>query len=74
MEKKINSGVTKDTAINEVIEKYPDTISIFQQYGLHCIGCPLAQAETIEEACQVHKIDLKKILKDLNKTIRADTN
>lgn len=56
--------------IGQVIKKYPKTIFVFIDYGLHCVGCPMAQieqGETIEEAAKLHQIDLKKFLKDLNK-------
>ncbi len=66
MTNKKESEIKKDMAIGEVLEKYPTTISVFQQYGLHCVGCPLGQEETIEEAVQLHMVDLKKLLKDLN--------
>ena len=60
--------ITKEMTISEVAQKYPKTVSVFMSYGLHCIGCPVAQLETIEQAVELHQIDLKKILGDLNKT------
>ena len=33
---------------------------------MHCIGCPASQMETLEEACEVHGIDLDEVLKKLN--------
>lgn len=61
--------ITKETTIGEVIKKYPKAVFVFLDYGLHCVGCPMAQidqGETIEEAAKLHRIDLKKFLKDLN--------
>ena len=34
--------------------------------GMHCLGCPASQAETIEEACEVHGIDVEELIKELN--------
>ena len=59
--------ITKKMTIREVVEKYPKTAFVFIDYGLHCIGCPAALAETVEEAAQLHRLDLKKLLQDLNK-------
>ena len=53
--------------ISELIRKYPKTVFVFLDYGLHCVGCPMALPETIEEAAKLHNIDLKKFLKDLKK-------
>jgi hybrid cluster-associated redox disulfide protein len=60
--------ITKEMTINKVIKKYPKTVFVFMDYGLHCVGCPMAQNETIEEAAKLHQMDLEKLLKDLNKT------
>lgn len=61
------SKITKEMKIAEVIRQYPKTIFVFIDYGLHCVGCPAAEPETIEEAAKLHRIDLKKFLTDLNK-------
>ncbi len=62
-----SSKITKEMAVNEIIKKYPKTVFVFMDYGLHCAGCPMAQNETIEEAAKLHQMDLEKLLKDLNK-------
>jgi hybrid cluster-associated redox disulfide protein len=61
------SEITKEMSIGEVIQKYPKTTFVFLEYGLHCVGCPMAAPETIEEAVKLHGINLKKFLEDLNK-------
>lgn len=62
--------VTKGMTIGEVIQKYPQTAFVFNDYGLHCFGCPMALSETIEEAAKIHRFDLKKFLNDLNKVAK----
>ena len=47
-------AITKDLIIGDVLDKYPETAELFLQMGMHCLGCPAARGETIEEACQVH--------------------
>lgn len=67
--------ITKEMTIGQVIRKYPKTIFVFLDYGLHCIGCPMAQSEngeTIEQAAKVHRIDLKKLLEDLNEKAKEN--
>jgi len=61
--------ITKEMKISEIVEKYPQTISLLLEKGLHCIGCPLAPDETFEEAAKVHGFDLEKLLEELNKAI-----
>lgn len=64
--------ITKEMTIGQVMQKYPKTIFAFIDYGLHCVGCPAAGPETIEEAVKVHNLDLKKFLGDLNKAAKAE--
>lgn len=56
----------KDTKIGEIIEVAPEKVDILIEVGMHCIGCPASQMETLEEACKVHGIDLDEVLKKLN--------
>ena len=65
--------ITKEMTINEVVGKYTKAVSVFTNYGLHCIGCPMAPSETIEEAVEVHPgLDLKKLLEDLNGAVKKE--
>lgn len=57
----------KDTKIGEILEVAPDKADILLSIGMHCLGCPASQEETIEEACMVHGIDVEEVLKELNK-------
>jgi len=59
--------IAKEMSISEVVKKYPKTTFVFMDYGLHCIGCPMALDETIEEAAKLHHLDLDKLLNDINK-------
>lgn len=58
--------IEKNTKIGEIVEKAPDKVEILLNSGMHCIGCPASQAETLEEACAVHGIDVEEILEKLN--------
>lgn len=57
----------KNTKIGEIIEIAPEKAEILLQAGMHCLGCPASQEETLEEACEVHGIDVEEIVKELNK-------
>lgn len=58
--------ITGDTKIGELLEIAPDKASILMEAGMHCLGCPASQAETIAQACDVHGIDVEEILNKLN--------
>ena len=56
----------KDTKIGELLEKAPEKAEILIEAGMHCLGCPASQMETLEEACAVHGIDVEQIVEKLN--------
>jgi len=58
--------ITRDMAIEEVVSKYPETIKVFMQAGLGCLGCSAARFENIEQGAQVHGIDIDQLIVDLN--------
>ena len=59
--------ITKDMTIGEVIKINVSKAEVLMSFGMGCVGCPSAQAETIEEAAYVHGIKLEELLEALNK-------
>lgn len=51
--------ITKDMTIGEVIKISDSKADILMSFGMGCVGCPSAQAETVEEAAYIHGINLK---------------
>ena len=64
-----NNAITGDMNIQDIVSKYPQTLSIFFKYGLGCIGCHASSYESLAEGVMMHGIELDAILKDLNKLI-----
>ncbi len=54
--------ITKDTTIGELVREKADAIPVLMGVGMHCIGCPASQGETIEQAAMVHGIDVDELL------------
>ncbi len=61
--------ITKDMGLIEIVQQYPQTIEVFQRYGLGCIGCAAARFENLEAGAKVHGIDPEKMVEDLNAVI-----
>jgi hybrid cluster-associated redox disulfide protein len=59
--------VTKDTIIAEVLRINPKTAVLFMEIGMHCVGCPSASGESIEQACMVHGADPDELVEKINK-------
>ena len=58
--------IEKTMTIGELLAEYPDKADLLLEAGMHCLGCPASQAETIEEACGVHGIDVDELVEKLN--------
>lgn len=59
-------NIEKTTKIGDLLEAAPEKAEILLNAGMHCLGCPAAQEETLEEACAVHGIDVEELVKELN--------
>ncbi|MCR5728592.1 MAG: DUF1858 domain-containing protein [Lachnospiraceae bacterium] len=58
--------VTKDITIGELLKQNPDVAPVLMSAGMHCLGCPASQAESIEDAAMVHGIDVDELMKEIN--------
>jgi hybrid cluster-associated redox disulfide protein len=63
--------VTGDMIIRDVLLLDEGTAPIFMKHGMHCLFCPSASAESIEDACVVHGIEPKKLIGDLNEYLEG---
>lgn len=57
--------ITRETLISEILEKCPEAMPKFQELGMHCLGCALATAETLEQACAAHGVDVDEFIVEL---------
>lgn len=60
------AAVTKDMIIRDVLAIDPGTAEFFFEIGMHCLGCPSASGESVEEACAVHGADADALIEKLN--------
>ena len=63
--------ITTDTTIGELIALYPQVAPILFQVGMHCLGCPSAQMETLGEAAMVHGLDADLLVEKINAFLNA---
>ena len=61
--------ITKDMTIGEIIKKDPTRAEVLMAFGMGCVGCLSAQAETLEEAAEVHGLNLEALLEALNNKV-----
>ncbi|GHU38544.1 disulfide oxidoreductase [Clostridia bacterium] len=63
--------VTKDTLIGEALQIDRNIGKFLLEIGMHCIGCPSAQGESLEEACEVHGTDVDELLAKINEYLES---
>ena len=67
MENETPLQVSKDMRIDELLALDPTVAPIFMSIGMHCVGCPASQGETIEEAAIVHGLDPEDLIEEINR-------
>lgn len=61
--------ITKDMLIGEIVNGDERSIPVLLDAGMHCLGCPSAQGESLAEACMVHGIDADELVVKLNEAL-----
>ena len=63
--------ISRETIIIDVLNLDKGTAPFFLNIGMHCLGCPSASGETIEEACAVHGVDPDDLVAKLNEYLEG---
>ena len=63
--------ITRNTIIGDILDMDSSTAPLFLEIGMHCLGCPASQAESLEEACMVHGIDCDTLVANMNEVLAA---
>ena len=62
--------ITKKTMMSEILMNKPEAAEVLFDAGMHCLGCPMAQQESLEDGCRAHGMsekEIEKIVGELNK-------
>ncbi len=63
--------ITKDMYIGEILQIDQGLAQILMSAGMHCLGCPSSQMESIEDAAMVHGFDVDELLQRLNNYLKS---
>ena len=63
--------ISKEMIIGDILDEAPDMAPVLMAAGMHCIGCPSAQMETVEEAAYVHGIEPELLITRVNAFVDA---
>jgi len=59
-------AITKETLIGDILDMDRTTAPYFLEMGMHCLGCPSARGETLEQACEVHGVNADELVAKIN--------
>ena len=63
--------ISRESMISDILEDFPEAMPKFQELGMHCLGCALATAESLEQACAAHGVDPDEFLVELKAYLMA---
>ncbi len=58
--------ITKEMILGEILRVKPEAAATLMECGMHCLGCPSSQMESLEDACMVHGLPVDELLAKLN--------
>lgn len=61
--------ISKDMLIGQMLQMDEAIAPILMRAGMHCLGCPSAQGESLEEACMVHGMDCDTLVSQINEIL-----
>jgi hybrid cluster-associated redox disulfide protein len=62
----MDNTVSKDMSIGQVLNIHRGTARILMEFGMHCLGCPHSQMESLADACAVHGSNVDELVHQLN--------
>lgn len=64
-------ALNEDMTMDEIMRRWPATIRVVLDYGMLCVGCPIASFHTIEDAIKEHSIDGERFRRDIEAATRG---
>jgi len=62
----MDARINKEMVIADMLQIDPGIAAILMASGMHCVGCPSAQGESLEEAALVHGLDVEELVSNVN--------
>ena len=66
-----NAVPTSEKTVDDVMRRWPSTISLFLEFRMRCVGCPIATFHSIDEACEEHDVDTDAFLPRIVESVKA---
>jgi hybrid cluster-associated redox disulfide protein len=67
-------GIRADMTLGDIMQKKPEIIPILMEAGMHCVSCPAALMETLEEAAIVHGMNIDELMEYIEESLKRSEN
>lgn len=64
--------ITHDSIIGDILDNDRRAAAVFEEFGMRCLGCPASRAETLQEACEIHNVDVNKLINKLDTHFKSN--
>lgn len=69
----VDANSLRDLSVQQVLDRFPETIAVFMRHRMACVGCDINAFETVAEAIAIYQLDNKQFLDELTQAIQART-
>lgn len=66
---KTNRTIQQKMTVRELLDRFPETAKVFIHRRMACVGCPVEEFDTLEDAARIYQIDVQELLNDLQQAI-----
>lgn len=63
---------TSDMTVAEILEAWPETVSVFQDFKTACVGCVMAPFDTMSDVARIYELELSEIMEALHRVVQTD--
>jgi hybrid cluster-associated redox disulfide protein len=69
----LRAEIDETMLVEEVLARYPQAAAVFKRWGLHCVGCWLADVHTIAQVAEIFNLNLRTFMRDLRKALKEES-
>ncbi|MBN9364226.1 MULTISPECIES: DUF1858 domain-containing protein [unclassified Devosia] len=62
-----------ELCVAEIMQRWPPTMGVFIDFGMHCVGCPIAVFHTLADAADEHGLSLAELAREVEAAIEGET-
>lgn len=68
-DKNMENKITAETLVGQIVREHPEANQVLFSIGMHCLGCPASQMESLGDAARVHGFDPQQVVDAVNAAI-----